>query len=265
LYENKTSYTFVKNYKGMKNKDSDNKEVKNKNLKMLTEDLAALDFKNGKSFMAFPADEIEGMTLPQMISAYESGKFSANILDGFRKKVFAERDRLVKEVLNFYTTKLDFKDAESSMSPEEIFQVIEEKKIQVKRLTMVLKPDCYQTITKKANGDEYDLVKLNWIGDDGDKFIKVSKTFGLKGKLGLEFSMKKVLKDYFMTEAEELTDWKQQQKFARAVRADHVASIDGKTWVFEFKLSDKNEFIKTALRFELWDNYYQTYLNTGTN
>jgi hypothetical protein len=113
----------------MKNKDSDNKEVKNKNLKMLTEDLAALDFKNGKSFMAFPADEIEGMTLPQMISAYESDKFSANILDGFRKKVFAERDRLVHEVLNFYTSKLDFKDAESSMSPEEIFQVIEEKKI----------------------------------------------------------------------------------------------------------------------------------------
>ena len=63
----------------MKNKDSDNKEVKNKNLKMLTEDLATLDFKNGKSFMAFPADEIEGMTLPQMISAYESDKFSANI------------------------------------------------------------------------------------------------------------------------------------------------------------------------------------------
>jgi hypothetical protein len=151
------------------------------------------------------------------------------------------------------------------MSPEEIFQVIEEKKIRVRRLKMVLKPEFYQTVTRKANGDEYDLVKLNWIGDDGDKFIKVSKTFGLKGKLGLEFSMKKVLKDYFMTEAEELTDWKQQQKFARAVRADHVASIDGKTWVFEFKLSDKNEFIKTALRFELWDNYYQTYLNTGTN
>ena len=55
----------------MKNKDSDNKEVKNKNLKMLAEDLATLDFINGKSFMAFPADEIEGMTLPQMISAYE--------------------------------------------------------------------------------------------------------------------------------------------------------------------------------------------------
>lgn len=244
----------------MKNKYSKNNEEKNKNLKVLVELLSSSTFKNGKSFMAFPADEIEGMSLPEMISAYESDKFSANILDGFKKKVFAERDSLVDEVENFYTSKLEFKDAESSMSPEEIIQKIEELKIRVRRLTMVINPDCYQTVTKKSNGDTYDLVKLNWIDDNGDKYIKVSKTFGLEGKKGLEFSMKKVIKDYFKDDESDLIH---EQNIANAIKADHVASIDGKKWVFEFKLSDKNEFIKTALRFELWDSYYQTYLNTG--
>ncbi|CAM3728632.1 hypothetical protein [Aquirufa aurantiipilula] len=223
--------------------------------------LENLDFKNGKSFVSFPADEIEGLSIKEIMEKYEAGKFSANILDGFRKKIFAERDILVKDVLNFYTTKLHFKNKESALTPEDIYLLIEAKKTRLKRLIMVIEPDFYPTITKKSNGDEYDLVKLNWIGDDGLKFIKVSKTFGQKGELGLEFSMKKVINDYFTTEAQQSTDWKLKQSFARSLRADHVASVDGKTWVFEFKLTDKKEFIKTALRFELWDMYFQTYLN----
>jgi hypothetical protein len=85
---------------------------------------------------------------------------------------------LIREVTTYYTSKLDFTETGSSMSPEEIVQKVEQQKIRVKRLSMVFEPDFYQTITRKSNGDEYDLVKLNYIGDDGLKFIKISKTFG---------------------------------------------------------------------------------------
>jgi hypothetical protein len=168
---------------------------------------------------------------------------------------------LIREVTTYYTSKLDFTETGSSMSPEEIVQKVEQQKIRVKRLSMVFEPDFYQTITRKSNGDEYDLVKLNWINDDGLKYIKISKTFGLKGKLGLEFSMKKVIRDYLMSVTEqEITNWRDEIRFPSGFIADQVVSIDGKIWVMEYKLNDKNDFIKTALRFELWDYYGQAYL-----
>jgi hypothetical protein len=66
-------------------------------------------------------------------------------------------------------------DIGASMAPEEKVQKVEQQKIRVKRLTMVFEPDFYQTITRKSNGDLFDLVKFNWIVDDGINFIFLSK------------------------------------------------------------------------------------------
>ena len=256
----------------MKNKDKENKggkkidEVKNKDLMMLVNELKMLDFKNDRSFMAFPSGEEKGLTLGEKIEKYNEGKLSSYILDGFRTKVYAERDSLIQEVTTYYTSKLDFTKTGSSMSPKEIVQTVEQHKIRVKRLSMVFEPDYYQTITKKSNGDEYDLVKLNWIGDDGLKFIKISKTFGLKGHLGLEFSMRKVVRDYLIIEVEQETkDVYRLQEIARAHRDNCTVSVDGKIWNFYFLLNNKNDFIKTALRLELWQYYYQNYLSPSIN
>ena len=155
----------------MKNKDTENKggkkidEVKNMDLILLVDELNMSDLNFGKSLITFPADEIVGLTPSEMIKKFNDGKFSLNLLDGFRKKVIAERDSLIQEVTTYYTSKLDFTKTGLSMSPEEIVQTVEQHKIRVKRLSMVFEPDYYQTIPKKSNGDEYDLVKLNWIGD----------------------------------------------------------------------------------------------------
>jgi len=250
----------------MKDKDSNNKaaksnDVKNKDLIMLVDELKMLDFKNDRSFMAFSSNEEKGLTTSEMIQKYNEGKLSSYILDRFRTNVYAERDSLIQEVTSYYTSKLDFAKTGSSISPEEIVQKVEQQKIRVKRLSMVFEPDFYQTITRKSNGDEYDLVKLNYIGDDGLKFIKISKTFGLKGNLGLEFSMRKVVRDYLMIEAEQETkDVYRLQEIARAHRDNFTVSVDGKIWNFYFLLNNKNDFIKTALRLELWDYYYKIYL-----
>lgn len=239
--------------------------MKNKDIKILVAELANLDFSVGRSLVAFPTDEIDGLTFPELIKKFDAGKFSATILDGFRKKLFDERDSLIKDALEFYSTKLQFKDANSAMTPEEVLHVIEAKIIRIKRLMMVFQPDFYPSVTKKANGEEYDMVKLNWIGDDNLKFIKISKTYGLKGKAGLETSVKKLIRDFFVTEEEGLGDWKQLQKFARELRADQLVSIDGKRWVIEVKHINKDEFITAAMRLELWDYYYQTYLAKPVN
>jgi uncharacterized protein YxjI len=59
---------------------------------------------------------------------------------------------------------------------------------------------------------------------------------------------------------QEITNWRDEIRFPSGFIADQVVSIDGKIWVMEYKLNDKNDFIKTALRFELWDYYGQAYL-----
>ena len=252
----------------MKNKDTKNKggkkidEVKNKDLMMLINELKMLDFKNDRSFMSFSTREEKELTKNEIIQKYKEGKFSSYILDRFRTKVYGERDSLIQEVTNYYTSKLDFTETGSSMSPEEIVKKVELYKIRVKRLSMVFEPDYYQTITKKSNGDEYDLVKLNWIGDDGLKFIQISKTFGLKGNLGLEFSMRKVARSYLMIEAEQGV----KHRLGGSVHSSRdkvIISVDGKIWNFYFLLNNKNDFIKTALRLELWNYYYKNYLSSS--
>jgi len=255
----------------MKNKDTENKggkkidEVKNKDLMMLVNELKMLDFKNDRSFMAFPSGEEKGLTLGEKIEKYNEGKLSSYILDGFRKKVYAERDSLIQEVTTYYTSKLDFTKTGSSISPEEIVQTVEQHKIRVKRLSMVFEPDYYQTITKKSNGDEYDLVKLNWIGDDGLKFIKISKTFGRKGNKGLEFSIRKVLKDFFMIDSYPLYKDKSYIMLNILFRNAHLFELDSKVYLIEYMINDKNDFIRTALRLELWEYYHQTYLGHSLN
>jgi hypothetical protein len=239
--------------------------MKNKDIRILVAELANLDFSVGRSLVAFPTDEMNGLTFSELIKKFDAGKFSATILDGFKKKVVDERDSLIKEVLDFYSTKLQFNDANSAMTPEEVYRMIEAKIIRIKRLMMVFQPDFYPSVTKKANGEEYDMVKLNWISDDNLKFIKISKTYGLKGKAGLESSVRKVIRDYFISEAESLEDWRQLQKYAIEVRADQLVTIGGKKWVVEVKHIDKDEFIKAAMRLELWEYYYQTYLAKPVN
>lgn len=255
----------------MKNKDSENKggkkidEVKNMDLILLVDELNMSDLNFGKSLISFPADEIVGLTPSEMIKKYNDGKFSLNLLDGFRKKVIAERDSLIQEVTTYYTSKLDFTKTGLSKSPEEIVQTVEQHKIRVKRLSMVFEPDYYQTITKKSNGDEYDLVKLNWIGDDGLKFIKISKTFGRKGNKGLEFSIRKVLKDFFMIDSYPLYKDKSYIMLNILFRDAHLFELDSKVYLIEYMINDKNDFIRTALRLELWEYYYQNYLSPSIN
>jgi hypothetical protein len=239
--------------------------MKNKDIKTLVAELANLNFSVGRSLVAFPTDEIGGLTFPELIKKFDAGKFSATILDGFSKKLFDERDSLIKDALEFYSTKLQFTNANSAMTPEEVYRVIESKIIRIKRLMMVFQPDFYPSVTKKANGEEYDMVKLNWISDDNVKFIKISKTYGLKGKAGLESSVRKVIRDYFISEAESLEDWRQLQKYAIELRADQLVAVGGKEWVVEVKYIDKEEFIKAAMRLELWEYYHQTYLAKPVN
>jgi hypothetical protein len=223
-------------------------------------ELKEMSLNFGKSFVAIPADEIDGLGMKELIKKYEDGGYSCNILDNFKLKIENEREALIKDASKFFNTRSTFTSYNSDgLSPNEISEMVIEKMIRIQRLMLVFQPDYYQSLTKKPNGDEYDIVKAHWIDKNGMKFRKVSKTFGLKGKAGLEFSMKKLLRDFFELESITTENQLSEQFINGAIRADYTAQVAGKEWIFEFKLTDKNEFIKTGLRFDLWQWYCEAY------
>lgn len=211
----------------------------------------------GKSFVAIPADEIEGLGMKEIIRKFDEDGYSSKILNSFKLKIENERDALIEDASKFFNTRSTITSiSPNGLSPKEVCEMVIKKMIRIQRLMLVFEPSYYQSLTKKPNGDEYDLVKAHWIDENGMKFRKVSKTFGLKGKDGLEFSMKKLLRDFFEVESITMNHEKLTNK---SIRADFVATVGGKDWIFEFKLTDKNEFIKTGLRFDLWQWYCQAY------
>ena len=125
---------------------------------------------------------------------------------------------------------------------------------------MVFEPDFSQTITKKPNNDSYDMVKINWIDDEGNKIRKFSKTYGRVGTDGLKFSIPKLIGEFFEN-VKDIIDNHQYNTVNNKVKiADLMVNIDGKYWIFEYKLAKKDNFINSAVRLELWELYKKTYL-----
>jgi hypothetical protein len=104
------------------------------------------------------------------------------------------------------------------------------------------------------------MVKINWIDDDGDKVRFISKTYGRVGTQGLHFSVPKLIGEFFEKVEDIQADYKYLQENKKQTVADFMARIDGKTWIFEFKSTNKSDFIKSAVRLELWELYKKTYL-----
>jgi len=234
--------------------------MRNTNINAALVELKERSLNFGNSFIAIPADEIDGLGIKEILKKYQDGRYSSNILDTFKVKVENEREALIEDASKFFNTRSTFTSINSDgLSPHEITEMVIEKMIRIQRLMLVFEPDYYQSITKKPNGDEYDIVKAHWIDNEGIKFRKVSKTFGLKGKAGLEFSMKKLLRDFFELESIATENQLSEQLINGAIRADYTAKVAGKEWIFEFRLTDKNEFIKTGLRFDLWQWYCEAY------
>jgi len=48
-------------------------------------------------------------------------------------------------------------------------------------------------------------------------------------------------------------------------RDAHLFELDSKVYLIEYMINDKNDFIRTALRLELWEYYYQNYLSPSIN
>lgn len=182
-----------------------------------------------------------------------------DILSSFKNEIDAERTSLINTFKEFYFKKSNYTEFDQNgLSPAEIFEIIENYRVKFERLYMIYLPEYSQTITKNSKDEEYDMVKINWINEDGKKARILSKTYGKKGEAGLKFILPKLISDYM--EGTEIPALEIKiMNDNRNLRPDFVVKIKGEIWGIDIKKTKKNDFIKTAVRLELWERYKEIY------
>lgn len=236
-------------------------KTKGLNLTELIDVLNNSSIQYGSSICAIPLDEALNGSNTEVYNKFIKGEHTDELFNFFTSKIEDERAAVIDRISKFYFTKSTYTNFhENGLSPEEIYKLVEDDKIRVKRLLMIFSPDFSQTISKKPNNDTYDLVKINWINEKGETVRVLSKSYGRVGVQGLHFSVPKLVGEHFENVTSIQSDYKYigQNKIQRV--ADLMAEINGIKWIFEIKSSNKNDFMIAAVRFELWELYKKNYL-----
>jgi hypothetical protein len=223
--------------------------MKNLTTLELVETLSKLQIEKDYSIVAEP-----------LIKMVDSEK--VNILDRFISEINAERDSLIKKFKDFYFKKSNYQEFdEKGLSPAEIFEIIQKYSVRLERLFMIYKPDFSQTITKNSKNEEYDMVKINWIDEENKKIRILSKTYGKKGEAGLKFIVPKLITEYLEGTEVSNTDIQllKEYKLTKHFVPDFLVKIGDVFWSIDIKKTKKNDFIKTAVRLELWERYKEIY------
>ncbi len=230
----------------------------------LTELLTGLNnsaIQYGGSVCAIPLDEALNASSSEVYNKFIKGEHTEELFKFFTLKIENERKAVIDRISKFYFTKSTYTNFhENGLSPEEIYKLVEDDKIRVKRLLMIFNPEISKTITKKPNNDTYDLVKINWINEKGETVRVLSKSYGRVGVQGLHFSVPKLIGEHFESVSIIESDYRYIGPNNIQRVADLMTEINGMKWIFEIKSSNKNDFMIAAVRFELWELYKKNYL-----
>ncbi len=214
-----------------------------------------------KMIKAVPVSLLEGLSVYEAMRLLQTDcSPEYDLLTKFYDDIDEEKNRLIKEVTSFYYNRSNYLEYnKDGLSPKEIWDLISNMILRIRRLMLVYNPDFYSSIaTHQVSGEKYESIKINWLDGSGKKFTKVTRSYGKLGSKGLEYATPKLLESYF---GDALTDYKLDVKIQNNAMVDFVAQLDGEKWAFEFKATNKNDFIDTAMRLELWKIYRETYMD----
>lgn len=229
------------------------------NLDSTYQSLKNSSLKDGISIIAVPLSSLEGVADSDVIKLLRfPDKDSVNLMTEVYQTIDLEKERLLNEYSEFISsTTVLTKLAKEGYTIEKIQNLLFEKKLRLRRLQLVYDLDFSPTKSlKKTSGVIYDMVKIQWIDDQGKRFRKVSKTYGKSGNSGLKYSIPKFFGDYFDNYSNPILEY--PIKGSRFI-ADLKATINGQDWVMEFVSTKKEDFIECAVRLEMWKTYKETY------
>jgi hypothetical protein len=214
---------------------------------------------DGKSIVAVPMSSLEGVADSDVINLLRfPDKDSVNLMTEVYQTIDLEKERLLNEYSEFFSSPIVLtKLAKEGYTIEKIQNLLFEKNLRLKRLKLVYELDYSPTESiKKSSGVKYDMVKIQWIDDQGKRFRKVSKTYGKSGNSGLKYSVPKFFGEYFDNYSNPILEYPIN---GGRVRADLKATINGQDWVMEFVSTKKDDFIECAVRLEVWKMYKEAY------
>lgn len=212
-----------------------------------------LDYPSGFVFMQLEkAEKMAADKLSQILS--NPTNQSWGFLEQERESQFKELEIVIDMLLEFYTTRWDYgKFANEGFTPQEITYMLNRQLIRLNRLMCVLNPQySFTSAKKKGTSRSYDMVKAYWINDAGQKVRSFTKNIGNSETAMIELPEKLVNefeKDVLVY----------QPVLQNGFRPDLVVAVGNKKWVVETKISNKEDYSRTFVIFELWKKYKETY------
>lgn len=230
-------------------------------LKQLNEQLKSKEIINNVLLIGSPFHIIENKKRNEIKKVLNSENIDDNFLGKVYGEIERERVRLIKEVDNFYSSSVNDKFfLNNKITIEDLIKKTNDFAIRLMKLSLVYSPDFYKSFSSKKGSDsKYDMVKINWIDDDGKKFRKFAKNYGKVGREGTEKSLLKILEEFLDNTGEPMFEKKFKTVDGLSLVFDLYISINGVDWVFETNRSSKEDFINTAVILETWKLYKNDY------
>ncbi|WP_284462992.1 hypothetical protein [Chryseobacterium sp.] len=230
-------------------------------LKQLNEQLKSKEIINNVLLIGSPFHIIENKKRNEIKRILDSKNIDDNFLNKIYGEIEREKIRLIKEVDNFYSSSItDEYFLNKNSTIEDLIKKTNDFAIQLMKLSLVYNPDFYKSFSSKKGSDsKYDMVKINWIDDDGKKFRKFAKNYGKEGREGTEKSLLKILEEFLDNTGEPIFEKRFKTVDELPIVFDLYISINGIDWVFETKRSSKDDFINTAVILESWKLYKNDY------
>lgn len=121
------------------------------------------------------------------------------------------------------------------------------------RLWLIYKPEyTYATAIHSRSKIEYDMIKGNWLEDDGEKKRTINRNIG---STGIDFE-DIVVKMYEYLGFE---TFRPSSPIGNGIKVDLVISKGGKKWILEIKIKERKLFAQTFASMEVWKKYKSVY------
>lgn len=161
-----------------------------------------------------------------------------------------EKTYLLKYVEDFNTNpEIIVNLAKKGAVINELFSIIHEILIRIRRFNLILNPVIYDFILK-SGVINYDKSSAVWINDNGSKNKNFSRNFG-----STEENLTKVLEKTLRRFSSQVTTANiSQQKYG-----DIIARINNINYFFDVKITDKRSIIKMSTLIDMWKHYKTIY------
>lgn len=190
-------------------------------------------------------DEVENLDKSAIASKLRDPNENSYFTTELFSMLIDEKTKLINEVRKYLDTPLH-------INPKECYLRLMSLKLQMERLQLVINPKVSK-VKFTSKGKEYDMGKILWLDDEGQK-IRLSRTYGSTAEKGFLVPLLKFIEDNLTTE-----DILLEYNF-NGYLFDLLIKVDNTPYGIDILSSQRDHFIDNSARIELWGLYKKSYL-----